>query len=215
MVCSAGRGVARSYPQRPVEVPMSIEEDLRKADERPDDVIAAVLRDHAEIKGLFADVSSAKSVDAKKDAFRRLVRKLVVHETAEQEVVHPLIRGADTRAASVVEKRLDEEKEAEAALAELGELDISSADFDSRLAALQADVVEHAEAEEEQEVPLLDEKVDAKRLRQLAPVFRVAENTAPTRPHPEGPTSAVGNIAIGPFLSIADRVRDAIRDVRE
>jgi hypothetical protein len=193
---------------------MSIEEDLRKADERPDDVIAAVLRDHAEIKRLFGEVTSARSVDAKQEAFRRLVRKLVVHETAEQEVVHPLIRGADARAAKVVEKRLEEEKEAETVLAELGELDISSAEFDGRLAALQTDVVEHAEAEEEHEVPLLDEKVDAKRLRQLAPVFRVAENTAPTRPHPEGPTSALGNVAVGPFLAIADRVRDAIRDFR-
>lgn len=194
---------------------MSIDEDLRKAEERPDDVIAAVLRDHAEIRRLFGEVNSARSADVKRDAFSRLVRKLIVHETAEQEVVHPLIRnGEDSHATRVVEKRLEEEKEAETMLAELEDLDISSADFESRLAALQADVIDHAEAEEEQEHPLLDATVDADRLRQLASVFNIAEKTAPTRPHPQGPTSAVGNIAVGPFLALADRVRDAIRDAR-
>jgi hemerythrin superfamily protein len=198
-----------------MEVAMSVEEDLRKAEERPDDVIAAVFRDHAEIKRLFGDVTNATDTNVKRDAFERLVRKLVVHETAEQEVVHPLVRETgNEQATEIVEQRMEEEQEAETMLAGLDDMDISSADFDARLAELQADVIEHAEAEEEQELPLLESSVDSDRLRQLKSVFNVAEHTAPTRPRPEGPTSATGNVVVGPALALADRVRDAIRDVR-
>ena len=43
-------------------------------------------------------------------------------------------------------------------------------------------------------------------------MFRSAENTAPTHAHSMSPESATGNIAVGPFVAIADRARDAIRN---
>jgi hypothetical protein len=65
---------------------------------------------------------------------------------------------------------------------------------------------------ETEEHPRIRAAVDAERLRKLAPVYRVAESTAPTRPHPYGPTSALGNLAVGPVVAIMDRARDAIRE---
>jgi hypothetical protein len=38
---------------------------------------------------------------------------------------------------------------------------------------------------------------------------------APTRPHPHAPSSATGNLIVGPPLAVFDRIRDAIRDSRE
>jgi hypothetical protein len=39
---------------------------------------------------------------------------------------------------------------------------------------------------------------------------RAAEAIAPTRPHP-GVESPMANLAVGPFVSLLDRVRDAIK----
>ncbi len=189
---------------------MTAAEDRRKAQARPDDVIAAVLEDHAQIRELFARVESASGHDEKAEAFRDLTVKLVVHETAEQEVVHPLTRQDDE---AVAEARLEEESEGESLLSELEKLDVTSADFDQKLAKLRDDVLEHAESEENQEHPVIDANVDSDRLQTLATAFRAAEKAAPTHPHPHGPTSATGNLVVGPVVAIADRARDAVRAV--
>jgi uncharacterized membrane protein/hemerythrin superfamily protein len=174
------------------------------------DVIDEVLKDHDEIKTLFAEVESGTG-DEKREHFEALVRKLAVHETAEQEIVHPLLRQADN--GNVRDERLSEEKEAERELTELQRMGPEDPSFEMRLKKLQADVLEHAAAEESDEHPRIRASVDAERLRKLAVAFRAAEAAAPTRPHPNSPTSAIGNVAVGPIVAVMDRARDGIRSV--
>lgn len=175
-----------------------------------EDLITAIQRDHAEIRSLFAEVESAPAGEAKRDAFQRLVRKLAVHETAEEEVVHPLARLPEDGEA-VVEERLREEDEAKRALSELEQLGVDAPDFGARLEQFRQAVLRHAESEEREEHPRLASSQSQERLIDLADTFRTAESMAPTRPHPHGPESAVGNIVLGPFVAIADRVRDGLR----
>jgi hemerythrin superfamily protein len=189
---------------------MSRSSEAIEADRRPDDLIAAVLADHAEIKGLFREVTTASATEAKEDAFRRLVRKLVVHETAEQEVVRPLTRRAPD-GDRIADGRLQEESEGEKLLAELERLGVDDPSFDAKIEKLRRDVVEHAELEEQHEHPRIEEHTDQADLERLAGVFRLAEKAAPTHPHPRGPQSATGNVAVGPVVGLMDRARDAIR----
>ena len=173
------------------------------------DVIDEVLEDHDEIKRLLAGVEALQG-EQKRDAFEDLVRKLAVHETAEQEVVHPLLRDAGGEA--ILQERLSEEKEGEKMLSALLKMGTDDPLFDRTFKSLRAAVLDHADFEQEQEHPKIRETIDAERLRTLAKVFRAAEATAPTRPHPLGPTSAAGNLAVGPVVAIMDRARDAVRD---
>ncbi|MBV8950959.1 MAG: hemerythrin domain-containing protein [Actinobacteria bacterium] len=178
-----------------------------------DDVIAAVRRDHAEIKQLFARVEASKG-DEQRDAFRLLVTKLAVHETAEEELVHPLLRKTPGGEA-VLDPLLQQEDQAKKELAELEKIEPGSAAFEAKFQTIRNAVLQHAEQEEQQEHPRLEQDVDAERRRKLAALFRAAEASAPTHPHPNAPESATGNMVLGPFVAIADRVRDAIRDARE
>jgi hypothetical protein len=41
--------------------------------------------------------------------------------------------------------------------------------------------------------------------------LEAAEAMAPTHPHPHGAESAVGNMVVGPFVAVVDKVRDALR----
>lgn len=188
--------------------------DATKAASRPDDLIATVLADHAEIKDLFSQVGSAPSIDSKREAFERLVRKLAVHETAEEEVVHPLLTQAPGGEA-VAESRVEEESKSKDLLSELEKMGVDHVEFDPRFAHLRSEVLAHAEREEREEHPKLTQAVDEDKLRQLARVFRSAESMAPTHPHPKGPDTALGNMAVGPFAAVADRARDAIRNARK
>lgn len=53
-----------------------------------DDVITLLHRQHETIRTLFAEVETAVG-DERTDAWHQLVRLLSVHETAEEEIVHP------------------------------------------------------------------------------------------------------------------------------
>jgi hypothetical protein len=80
---------------------------------------------------------------------------------------------------------------------------------------MRLDVLAHAEREELEEHPRIRATVEAASLEVLAPAFRAAEATAPTRPHPSSPTSPIGNLAVGPVVAVVDRARDTIRDVTQ
>ena len=69
----------------------------------------------------------------------------------------------------------------------------------------------HARNEEREVFPRLRQSQNAERLEQMAKTVVAAEAVAPTHPHPHGPESAVGNMAVGPFVAVVDRLRDALR----
>jgi hemerythrin superfamily protein len=178
------------------------------------DVVDVLLAQHGQIKELFGQISEATG-DRKRELFNELVRLLAVHETVEEELVHPLARRKVDGGQTVVEARLEEEEQAKHALAELYDLGPDHADFDARLGRLRDAVTEHADHEEREEFSSLRKNVEPDRLRRMAGAMRIAEKLAPTRPHPNSPESAIGNMMVGPPMALFDRVRDALREARE
>jgi hemerythrin superfamily protein len=174
------------------------------------DVVDLLLSQHARIEEQFLLVVGGTG-DDRRQAFDDLVRLLAVHETAEEEVVHPLSRTvADSE--GIVDDRLLEERQAKEMLKELtdADADVDSEGFESTLLLLRNAVLTHARHEERYEFPRLRAKVPADRLRGLVPVVRAAESAAPTRPHP-GTESAKANLVAGPALAVVDRARDLVR----
>lgn len=174
-----------------------------------DDVVDLLLAQHARIEELFLLVSGGKG-EARKDAFDDLVRMLAVHETAEEEVVHPLSRTLPGGDDGVIDDRLAEERQAKEMLQTLIEDGVDADGFDDAIMLLRENVMQHARYEERYEFPRLRQHVPADRLRTLASAVLAAEKFAPTRPHP-GAESATANLAAGPALAVLDRVRDAVR----
>ena len=174
------------------------------------DVVDLLLAQHARIEELFAATlqSSGQQRQMKLD---ELVRLLAVHETAEEEVVHPYARVTLEAGDEVVDERLLEEREAKAMLVDLYERGINAPDFEQRLIELRDAVLMHATAEERYEFKHLRESVDVDRLRTMAEAVRDAEMLAPTGPHAEV-ESPVTNLPFGSALAIADRTRDLVRD---
>lgn len=76
------------------------------------------MRRHGDIRTLFDEVERTAG-DERRAAFRRLVRLLAVHETAEEEVVHPFTRSSVPGGQAVVDARLTEEREAKELLSRL------------------------------------------------------------------------------------------------
>ncbi|KNB54060.1 hemerythrin domain-containing protein [Streptomyces caatingaensis] len=178
-------------------------------DPESNDVVLLLERQHEEIRHRMEAVLTATGRERAR-AFRRFVHLLAVHETAEEEIVHPFVRHAAEGGAGLVDDRLGEEEAVERELAALGDGDLDAEDFVTRFTEVYEDVLAHARAEEEEEFPRLREAADDARLQLMAKALRAAEAVAPTRPHP-GTSSAAGNLALGPFAAVVDRTREAIR----
>jgi hypothetical protein len=179
-----------------------------------DDVVDLLLVQHARIEELLLLVAGGTG-DTRREAFDDLVHLLAVHETAEEELIHPLVRTLPgTGGDALVEDRLAEERQAKEMLSTLIDGGVDAPGFDVGITLLRESVLEHARHEERYEFTALRQHVPAERLRKLATAFAAAEAVAPTRPHP-GAESAKANLAAGPVLAVADRVRDAIRSASD
>lgn len=172
------------------------------------DVVEFLKAQHEQIKSMFEDVIKA-SGDERKEAFVALRRLLAVHETAEEEIVHPRAKHEIEDGAAIVESRLQEEHEAKKALSELEKLDVDSAEFDKQFGTLHQDVLAHAAAEEKEEFSRLAAELDDEQLQRMRRAAELAESMAPTRPH-AGVESKAANMMAGPFAMMLDRARDVM-----
>jgi hemerythrin superfamily protein len=173
------------------------------------DVIDLLLSQHTEIRGLFAQVRSGTG-ERKRDAFQSLVRLLAVHESAEEQVVHPAAR--HDAGDEVVDARLHEEDEAKHVLSDLYDLGTDNPAFDAQFADFEQAVLAHAAHEEQEEFPELRRNTDPEKLRRMAGAVRAAEAVSPTRPHPAAGENPVTNMLAGPPVAVFDKMRDAVRD---
>ena len=166
---------------------------------------------HQTVKDMFGQMDTARG-DARSDLFDCLRATLATHETAEEMVVHPAAKATGAEGARVVEARLAEEAEAKRVLADLEKLTPAGDGFDSKFADFRKAAMAHAEAEERELFPILESKVDPERLREMSDAIERAERMAPTHAHPHSPESASGNMLVGPFVAMVDKVRDRLKD---
>ncbi|ETK33679.1 hemerythrin [Microbispora sp. ATCC PTA-5024] len=173
------------------------------------DVIDLLVRQHTLIRDLFDEVARCEG-DERREAFSRLVRLLAVHETAEEEIVHPYARRKLVGGDTIVDNRLQEEEEAKEMLSRLDDMDAASPEFMRELDRLRAAVFAHAAAEERYEFSELKAATSEGERRAMAVGVKAAEAIAPTHPHP-GTESATKNLLIGTPVAMMDRARDVIR----
>ncbi|MDQ2627650.1 MAG: hemerythrin domain-containing protein [Actinomycetota bacterium] len=176
--------------------------------QNPVDVVDFLTGQHERIKALFDETLRAAGAE-REESFVRLRRLLAVHETAEEEIVHPRAAHELDHGREMVKARLAEEKQAKTALAELEDVDVDSEFFTEKLRELRDDVIEHAGHEERDEFAGLRAELGDTELQLLERAVKLAEAIAPTRPH-AGVESAPANAFVGPFASMVDRARDAI-----
>ena len=174
------------------------------------DVVRILLEQHARIRDLFEEIRGSAG-SRKRELFDELRQLLAVHETAEEMILRPTSRrvaGDD-----VVDARNHEEADANVVLARLEKLDPATPDFDTELAGFERAVLDHADLEERDEFSQVLTECDESERRLMGAMLLSAEAVAPTHPHPSTAGSTAAQWAVGPFASMVDRTRDAIRRV--
>jgi hypothetical protein len=182
------------------------QERLRAAELPAGSIVSVLLEQHAKIRELFAQTTAARG-EARQRSFDELRELLAVHEAGEEIIVRPLSTQASGGA--VAEARNKEEKQAASALAELEKLEVESPQFAEKLVALERDVSDHAEAEENEEFPFILSAVNAEKQQQMGSRILKAQRAAPTHPHPSSAGSPHAQKVVGPFAALLDKARDA------
>jgi hemerythrin superfamily protein len=187
----------------------SAQEERAQAAKLPDgDVVAILLEQHARVRDLFSDVKSAEG-EHKQQAFDELRALLAVHETAEEMILRPIAK--DVAGETEADARNHEEEAANKVLAELEKMDVSGAEFDAAFARFEQSVIDHAEHEEREEFPFVIRECTEDRRRSMGSRLRTTERLAPTHPHPGTAGSPMAQWTVGPFTSLVDRTKDALK----
>jgi hemerythrin superfamily protein len=180
--------------------------EMREVEDDAGDVVEFLLGQHQEVRRLLDTVLSTDG-ETRQRAFDDVREMLARHETAEEMIVRPLTRKAPG-GEEVAEGRMHEENEAKEVLASLEEMDVSSPEFTAKFSEFRQSVLDHAEAEERDEFPLLRQNTDPEALVKARDRVKRAEAMAPTHPHPTAKTTTANYVA-GPFAAMLDRARDA------
>jgi hemerythrin superfamily protein len=172
-----------------------------------EDVVEILLRQHARIREGFVQVKAATGAE-RQERFTELRALLAAHETAEEMVLRPV--SSQLAGSEVADARNAEEKEANRVLARLDSLDVHSAEFDTLFREFQVSVLDHAQKEEVEEFPAVQRGRSPEQLASMGKVLLAVEKVAPTHPHPSTAGSPALQWAVGPFVSVLDRARDAL-----
>ena len=181
-------------------------------------LIELLLRDH-ELARLLLESFDSFPV-SRAERFCEIVHALVAHEVAEEEVVYPAVRKYIDRGDDLADARLKEQAEAEGLLIEMESLDPNSEDFLALFMNLRAEVLRHAEAEEQTVFPALTSAVNPDEQIRLGHRYAQAKQAAPTHPHPHSPDTPPDDLTMRPmatrFDGARDRIRSALRaDIRQ
>ncbi|MGC5020055.1 hemerythrin domain-containing protein [Micromonospora sp. DT47] len=125
------------------------------------------------------------------------------HLSAEEQYLLPAARAALPEEAD----RVDRELEADAAL--LAALKALTGPDDPALADVADRIRRHAETVSALITPLREVATDAELIR-LGNRWEIAEEAAPTRPHPGTPATPPWNRIVEPAVGVVDKVRDAV-----
>jgi hemerythrin superfamily protein len=145
----------------------------------PDDVIAVLASQHEHVKKLLETVPQ-ETGHRRASAFHTLRLTLALHETAEEQAIHPQALHQLGPNDSVATDRIAEEQTAGQTIAALELVDVDSDQFTFTFGHLATSVTDHAAAEEADEWPVLrritDPDVIKAMIEQMRAVTQLAED---------------------------------------
>src|SRR6202795_4830206 len=133
----------------------------------PDEVVAFLKAQHNLIEDMFDEVLHASDPQAREKPFLELRQLLAVHETAEEMLVHPRVRPEAHGGNAIVDARLEEEDDSKELLSHAASLAITSQEFIDEVTQLREAVLDHAQREENEEFPVLQQRLDGDELKRM------------------------------------------------
>lgn len=167
------------------------------------DVAEILTQQHEELKTLMAKVPDAPA-SGRQTLFAQVCALVAAHEAAEAAFVHSAGLADLGPDDDVVRARLHEEDAAGAAIATLEALDIGSDEFLSEFAQFQKSVIDHAEAEEHDELPAVADQLTADQVADIVAALREVPQLAQSHALQVGTFAAMLEAARAHFGALSE-----------
>jgi hemerythrin-like domain-containing protein len=143
------------------------------------------------------------AVSSDRNVLDVLVATLSRHLSAEEQYLYPAVRIAVPNGAELADRELAEDNGLLKLLQRLRKDD-----------SLKAEVIDavrrHVAADDEELLPMLTRLVPIEDLIRVGNRIELAEEAAPTRPHPATPSTPPWNKIVDPAVAVVDKVRDVV-----
>ncbi|MFC7549960.1 hemerythrin domain-containing protein [Plantactinospora sp. GCM10030261] len=167
--------------------------------------------EHHRIDGLCAElVDDAADPGRRRQLAEVLTATVVRHLSAEEQYLYPTVRVAVPDGPTLADRELAADITLLTALRELTGTASADAEFDRRAERVAGLLRRHAAAAETDLFPPLRQVATDAELIRLGNRVEIAEEAAPTRPHPHTPLTPPWNRVVHPAVGMLDKVRDAV-----
>ncbi|KZT74106.1 hypothetical protein DAEQUDRAFT_660867 [Daedalea quercina L-15889] len=175
------------------------------------DVTQEIKLDHDNVRELFERYKSTTDAATKKAIANTLIREMAIHSDAEEVTVYNDY--ATIGLGDVATHNKEEHAEVKRLVYAADSHGFGEADYDDVLAKAVTAFDTHAHEEENDQLPVLRQKLSTEDNDRIARAFLKARTTVPSRPHPWAPqTGGIAQKAVGAQGKLHDKVVETLTD---
>lgn len=128
---------------------------MTKANHKPQDAIALLTSQHAEVKAKFDEFEELgdRATTSKKKLANEICEQLIMHTTIEEEIFYPALRGASKEMEDMLDEAFVEHASAKDLIAQVQEMSPGEDYYDAKVKVLGEYVSHHVEEEEDEMFP--------------------------------------------------------------
>ncbi|MGX6603795.1 hemerythrin domain-containing protein [Micromonosporaceae bacterium Da 78-11] len=145
---------------------------------------------------------------------RRLVDVVIAtlsrHLSAEEQYLYPAVRTVVPGGDELADRELAEDHGLLVALKALERSDRRGPDHEKLVTEVVAAVHRHVDADAEELLPVLTQMAPVEDLIRVGNRIELAQEAAPTRPHPGTPSTPPWNKVVDPAVAVVDKLRDVV-----
>jgi hypothetical protein len=171
-------------------------------------IIAVLSDEHQQLTELSAEL--ARTAEPPQELADVITAAVSRHLSAEEQYLYPAVKALLPDGEKLSHREIERDTQILKQLALLETLPRDSEAFTELAGAIDTDLHHHREACAADIFPGLRELASEVDLIRLGNRIEVAQEAAPTRPHPDSPTSPPWNKITDPALGIVDKIRDVV-----
>lgn len=174
-----------------------------------------IKHDHRELEQYYHNIKNSKSEDDRVRWQNQFVWELARHSIAEEIVVYPAFEKHIPDGMKMAEKDRSEHQQVKEKLYEFQSMSPSDAHFLPAIDSLWETLAQHITEEERDDLPALEQALDADASGALARSFDRTKHFVPTRSHPAAPDRPPYETAVGLMTTPMDKLMDMFRKFPE